>query len=394
MRTSLLPTATLTTMLALGGCQPESDIPAGTGGTSAVAGGTGPVATGGSTAPGTGGRATGGTPTGGAATGGTAIGGKATGGTATGGKATGGSAASGGGSGGLKNPPVPSTGCGTQGMQTLIAGATAVSGGLATSRRLTMTSGGSPREYIIDIPSNYDANKPYRLFFGFHWIGSTDTAVATGSVSNGGATNWGFYGLHRMAANANDPAVFVAPQGLNGSWGQQDHTFFDDMLKQFSAQLCIDTSRVFITGFSFGGMITYSLSTNHQTVIRAAVGIAPANYNIYLPTDTHLPIPWMSTTGMSDGTCPFDGGNNRGAKYAAIGHATDNGCTIPATIPTTTVGSKTHLCYDFQGCKEGYPVKTCTFDGGHIAAAADGGTSDNGLTSWIPTESWKFFTQF
>ncbi len=335
---------------------------------------------------------------GGSAAGGVATGGRATGGVPTsGGKATGGAAMGGtnaGGSGGLKNPPVPSPGCGTQGMQTLIAGGTAVSQGLATSRRLTMTSGGSSREYIIDSPSNYDANKPYRLFFGFHWIGSTDTAVATGSVSNGGATNWGFYGLHRMATTANDPAIFVAPQGLNGSWGQQDHTFFDDMLKLFSDRLCLDTSRVFITGFSFGGMITYSLSTNHQNVIRAAVGIAPANYNIWLPTNTHLPIPWMSTTGMSDGTCPWDGGNNRGAKYAAIGHATDNGCTIPATIPTTTVGSKTHLCYDFQGCRAGYPVKTCTFDGGHIAAAADGGTSDNDLTSWIPTESWKFFTQF
>jgi len=57
-------------------------------------------------------------------------------------------------------------------------------------------------------------------------------------------------------------------------------------------------------------------------------------------------------------------------------------------------GSKTHLCYDFVGCKAGYPVRTCTFDGGHIAAHADGGTSDNGMTSWIPVESWKFFTQF
>jgi hypothetical protein len=72
----------------------------------------------------------------------------------------------------------------------------------------------------------------------------------------------------------------------------------------------------------------------------------------------------------------------------------DNGCTIPATIPTTMVGSRSHLCYDFQGCRAGYPVKVCTFDGGHIAAHADGGTGDNGLTSWIPTESWKFFTQF
>jgi poly(3-hydroxybutyrate) depolymerase len=41
--------------------------------------------------------------------------------------------------------------------------------------------------------------------------------------------------------------------------------------------LCIGTTRVFATGFSFGGMITYSLSMNHQEDPRAAVGIAPAS---------------------------------------------------------------------------------------------------------------------
>jgi poly(3-hydroxybutyrate) depolymerase len=237
-------------------------------------------------------------------------------------------------------------------------------------------------------------NRPYRLFYTSHWIGSTSEAVRDGQTSNGGAANWGYYGLKRMANTANDPAIFIAPQSMGTMWGQQDHPFFDAMLAMAKEQLCIDTGRVFATGFSFGGMITYSLSTNHQKDLRGAVGIAPANYNIYLPTNTHEPIPWMSTTGMSDTTCPWDGGNNRGARYAAIAHAMDNGCTIPTTIPTTTVGSRTHLCYDFQGCMPGYPVKVCTFDGGHIAAHADGGTGDNGLTSWIPTESWKFFSQF
>ena len=151
-------------------------------------------------------------------------------------------------------------------------------------------------------------NHAYRLFFTFHWIGSTSEAVRDGQTSNGGAANWGYYGLKRMSNGANDPAIFIAPQSMGTTWGQQDHPFFDDMLARAKEQLCIDTSRVFATGFSFGGMITYSLSTNHQKDLRAVVGIAPANYNIYLPTNTHEPIPYMSTTGMSDGTCPWDSG--------------------------------------------------------------------------------------
>jgi poly(3-hydroxybutyrate) depolymerase len=316
---------------------------------------------------------------GGGAGGSTARGGNGGGGSG-GAAGTGGAGGTGTGGGGGSGAPVKSAGCGkAPGMM---------------SGKFTITSSGNQRSYIIDVPSNYDMNRAYRLFFTFHWIGSTSEAVRDGQTANGGAANWGYYGLKRMANGANDPAIFIAPQSMGTMWGQQDHPFFDDMLARAKEQLCIDTSRVFATGFSFGGMITYSLSTNHQKDLRAAVGIAPANYNIYLPTNSHEPIPWMSTTGMSDTTCPWDGGNNRGARYAAIGHAMDNGCTIPATIPTAAVGSRSHVCYDFQGCRAGYPVKVCTFDGAHIAAHADGGTGDNGLTSWIPTESWKFFSQF
>jgi poly(3-hydroxybutyrate) depolymerase len=260
----------------------------------------------------------------------------------------------------------------------------------------TIMSGGKNREYIIDIPANYDPNKPYRLFFAFHWIGSTDDAVANGQVTNGGAQNWGYYGLKREATMANDPAIFVAPQSDGSTWGQADHAFFDAMYQKFTDELCVDTSRVFATGFSFGAMMTYSLSLNHQKQLRAVVAIAAANFNIYDPPDTKEPIAYMGTVGMSDGTCPYvqSDANKTGGKYCALTHAQDNGCTIPNDIPTTTKGSKSHVCYDFQGCKAGYPVKMCTFDGTHQAAPADGGTADNGLTSWIPTESWKFFTQF
>jgi poly(3-hydroxybutyrate) depolymerase len=260
-----------------------------------------------------------------------------------------------------------------------------------TSGSRTIVSSGSSREYTIDIPSGYNPNNPYRLIFCFHWIGATDASVVNGQVTNGGAV-WAYYGLKNQANLAGQPAIFIAPTGLNGSWGQVDHQLFDDLLSFAEEQLCIDKSRVFATGFSFGAMMTYSLSLNHQSQLRAVTCLAPANYNIYLPTNLHLPIAYMSTTGMSDGTCPWDSGG-RGGKYCAIGHAQDNGCVIPASIPTNTT-AKSHLCYDFTGCQTGYPVKVCTFDGGHIAAHADGTTSDNGATTWMPVVTWQFFSQF
>lgn len=269
--------------------------------------------------------------------------------------------------GGLNNPPGKSSGCGK---------ATTV-----TSGKKTILSTGQQRKYIIDIPANYDMNKPYRLFYCSHWIGSTSEAVV----------DQNYYFLKPLAAAANEPAIFIAPQADGATWQEKDHALFDDILAMAKANLCVDTTRVFATGFSFGGMITYSLSTNHQKQIRAAVGIAPANYNIFLPNPIpHDPIAWMQTTGMGDGTCPWVNGNSttQGAKFIALQRGHDNGCKDPATIPTWTSGA--HVCYDFQGCKPGYPAKACTFNGPHTNIANDPGSNAN----WIPVESWKFFTQF
>ncbi|MBN2035455.1 MAG: hypothetical protein JW768_01815 [Chitinispirillaceae bacterium] len=276
----------------------------------------------------------------------------------------------------MGNPPGPSRGCGKS-LSTLKSGT------------YKITSAGLSREYIINIPTNYDPNNPYRLIFGMHWMAGTMQMVA----------NDKFFQLKRFADSTKNYCIFVAPNGYGNDplWtqGAKDHTFFDDMLKLCKEELCIDTTRVFSTGFSFGAMFTYSLSTNHQKQLRAVACLAPANYNIWLPTNTHEPIAYMSTTSVKDETCPWDGGNGRGAKYAAIAHATDNGCTIPATIPITKAGSKTHLCYDFQGCKDAYPVKVFTFDGKHQGAHIEGTTSgDDGTKSWIPVETWKFFMQF
>jgi poly(3-hydroxybutyrate) depolymerase len=358
-----------------------------TGGSKANAtGGTTGNSTGGTTESavgGTTGNATGGTKAG--ATGGTAAG--VTGGTKA--TATGGSTGTAGGATGtagstaypIGNTPVPSSGCGK-------ALPSAYKVGADTTFK-DMTSAGIKREYIVYIPTGYDPSKPYKLLFAWHCMGSSDT----------GAVSSGYYGAKQQ--DTGKTTIMVAPQGYTDTmpWrsDDKDHTFFDDMLKLFKSDLCIDESRVFSVGFSFGGMETYSLSVDRQKDIRAGVGIAPANYNIYVPkTKTHLPIAWMQTTGMSDCTCPWVQGQaacgsgtpstTNGSKFIAIEHGTDNGCTVPATIPTWTSGN--HLCVDFAGCRPEYPTKICTFNGGHTDTSSEGGSN------WIYTEAWKFFTQF
>jgi len=294
----------------------------------------------------------------------------------------------------------------TNGAKTLTTGGSSVMSANPTSTRLTMTSGGMNREYIVDIPANYDPNHPYRLIFSWYQAYGSDTGNANGlypafNGPNFDAAHYAFFGLRAQANAANDPVIFVAPGGMgNLPWDfNRDAPFFDDLLAKVTANVCIDQSRVFSTGFSFGAMMSYALSVTRQTKLRGVVAMAAANSALPgEPTDSNAaPIAYMGTTGMSDGTCPW-GTDTSGGKACNLVHARDNGCTIPAgnSIPTTTAGSKKYLCYDFAGCKAGYPVKTCTFDGAHTPSSIDDGTStgDDGAKAFIPPLAWQFISQF
>jgi predicted esterase len=248
----------------------------------------------------------------------------------------------------------------------------------------TITSASLSRKYTINIPANYDKNKPYRMIFGMHCMGS----------SMGGVVNEKYYSLQPLATSANIPVIFVAPDGYSdGSpWrvsDNKDHTFFGDLLKLFKENLCVDTARIFCCGFSYGAMVSYSLSLAFQDQLRAVATYAPANWNIYLPTNTKKPIAYYQTTGTDDNLCSWinpSKPDKEGGKFCVLGHIEDNKCPTPATIPLATGG--THVSTLFPGCMEGYPVKFGSFKGGHACVATENGVN------WIAKETWDFFMQF
>jgi poly(3-hydroxybutyrate) depolymerase len=271
-----------------------------------------------------------------------------------------------------KNKPVPSAGYGKD-------------LGDFKSGIYTMTSAGLERKYTIDIPANYDKNTPYRLIFAMHMMGGHMKTMVDNK----------FYGLKTFAQRDNVPVIFVAPEGYTdrSPWrgsDDKDHIFFDDMLKLFKDKLSIDTTRVFCCGFSFGAMVTYSLSLDHQKDLRAVACYAPANWNIWLPENKHEPIAYFSTTGTNDGTCRyvFNDTRKQGGKYCVLQHLEDNGVKELPEIPVAT--GPTHVTTEFKGTKEGYPVIFGSFVGPHTETAKDPGSS----TTWISKETWDFFMRF
>ncbi|MEO5917197.1 MAG: hypothetical protein ABIS50_23405 [Luteolibacter sp.] len=249
----------------------------------------------------------------------------------------------------------------------------------------TMTSAGLERKYTIDIPDNYNKNKPYRLIFAMHMMGGhMDTMV-----------NNHFYGLKTYAEKDNVPCIFVAPEGYTDQtpWrgsDDKDHIFFGDMLALFKDKLSIDTSRVFCCGFSFGAMVTYSLSLEFQKDLRAVACYAPANWNIYLPANKHEPLAFFSMTGTEDGLCKYINSDElkQGGKYCFLTHLEDNGVKALPEIPLAT--TPTHVTTGFKGCPKEYPVLFGSFIGGHTDTMRDPGSDVN----WVAKETWDFFMRF
>ncbi|MEO3807370.1 RICIN domain-containing protein [Sphaerisporangium sp. B11E5] len=247
----------------------------------------------------------------------------------------------------------------------------------------TIQSSGKSRSYILRIPDNYDNTRPYRLIFAFHWRGGTMNDVASGGTSG---APWAYYGLMQLSNNS---AILVSPQGIGNGWansGGEDVTFVDDMIRLFDADLCIDTTQRFATGFSYGGGMSYSLACSRATVFRAVAVFSGAQLSGC--SGGTQPIAYMGLHGISDNVLSISQGRSLRDRFVR-----NNGCTAQ-NPPEPASGSRTHITTTYSGCRAGYPVVWAAFDNGHMPGPVDGTYAESGITTWTKGEVWRFFSQF
>jgi len=384
--------------LSFGCSDPESNpSPPATGGTGGAS--TGGAKTGGMST--TGGTSTGGMSTGGMSTAGTSTAGTSTAGTSTAGASTAGSAGttggvSNGGSGGGGRSNAGATnggsggsigGAGTAGGTNGGGGATGGAGGSAgtgaggakmsdgcgkappTLKSATVNQatpvnsisvGGQSRQFLTRWPTNYDNKKAYPLHIGLHG--------ANGNISENGRDNFGLWTLSK------DSTIFVTLAAMGGLWSStSDLAYADAVLKQVESELCIDTSRIVLEGFSQGAAMSWYLTGSRPGVFRAVVGHSGGGVS-GIPALS--PVAYWGSLGTDEG----NGQNTQTDQFAKA-----NGCTIE-TLPRAESGK--HVCTPYKGCMEGFPVTWCSYDGGHGFQDTDSGSS----SSWVPQTVWDFLT--
>jgi Poly(3-hydroxybutyrate) depolymerase len=293
----------------------------------------------------------------------------------------------------FKNAPTPSKGCGKT--YTLDNEVDYING---STKRYNITSAGQKRTFYMDLPDNYDNTKPYKILFANHFMGASAKEIA---ITENSVTFFSpYYGQKELDTENN--YIFVAPQGENdGTWchsDNRDHIFFADLLTLLEENLCIDTSRVFVTGFSFGAMFSNSLAQEFQHRIRAVVAYSVADYNIYIPENVGKPIAWMEVHGIRDVMCPYDRLDNAITRILkhngpedGNGNFTDVSDEIGVMERYTEDMGKTHVCYDFKKVDPHFPVRVCTWDGTHDWLASD---NSRWQDSWVPKDVHKFIEQF
>ena len=264
-------------------------------------------------------------------------------------------------------------------------------------------NGSSQRRYILNVPNPYVNTTPYKLILAFHELHGNDVEMYSQRY-------------YELLPRSNNTTIFVAPNGVNGStpcsgtgsgdqgcgWpyaGGSNMAFVDALVSQIEQNFCVDTNRIFATGWSYGASMSYEVGCERPLGVTSATwGVrAIAIYSgaqMSGSCSPSTPVAYYASHGIRDGTLSYgsvsllDGGVSGGGLGLCQKFAMANGCTW--ALPTAAVASGPHVCTQEADCKTGYPVEFCSFDGDHTAYP------DSGLvtSSWGPQEAWSFLNQF
>ncbi len=256
---------------------------------------------------------------------------------------------------------------------------------------ISITAANMPRRYILNVPTNYDNTKPYKLVVAYHALNSNDHSVY----------NEKYYDLLPLS---NNTTIFVAPNGqVNGAgctgtgigesncgWpntSDEDMKLADAVVAQVEENFCVDTNHIYATGWSYGASMSEQTACERPLGGTGAWGVrAIAIYAVaYLSNSTNCkaskPVAYYASHGTNDSVLNYSGGVSIAQTWAGV-----DGCTW-ATPPQAT-GS--HICTKLTGCTAGYPLEFCSFVGPHTAYPDSGNES----SSWGPQEVWTFLSQF
>jgi polyhydroxybutyrate depolymerase len=285
------------------------------------------------------------------------------------------------------------------------AGACGTRTGMRGITHRMMTVAGLARTYIIYLPPSLDPKTPVPFVFVHHgytmtgqeMIPITQYKALADAQGIGVAFPDGEGGSDLLAPPWNvGTDVCPSTLGVAPSATGNDFAFLDAMQADVSNDQCLDTTHLFVTGFSMGGYFAHEVGCDKPN-IRAVAPHSGGTHDLSSCTNGHKPI--IIFHGDSDPVVPYGcdvpGTTDTppGFTPSATEWAVKNGCGST----TSSVAVDNGTCYYYAGCPSDGQVAYCVFDGMHHCWA--GGGSDGGIYSCPDYQSatlleWDFWKKY
>ncbi len=172
----------------------------------------------------------------------------------------------------------------------------------------TITSGGLKRTFLVHLASSY-GKQPQPLVLLYHGYSWTSQIMEQNTGMNTEADKAGFVLVYPQGVD--DPPSWNAGVGAYGPTGDaNDIQFTRDMLQSLEQNYCVDTHRVYISGFSLGGGMAYRLACTLSDKLAAVATVSGAYYPIPEGCHPTRPLPIMEIHGYADPLAPYAGNVN------------------------------------------------------------------------------------
>ena len=259
----------------------------------------------------------------------------------------------------------------------------------------SITSGGLKRTFIIHLAPSY-GRQPQLVVISYHAYSITARNMAQYTNMGAEADKAGFILVFPQGVDS--PPSWNAGLGTLGPTGDADDIQFTrDMLSFVEKNYCVDTHRIYVTGWSLGGGMAYRVACTLSNQIAAIATVAGAYYQIPGGCHPSRAMPVLEIHGQADTFAPY--GGNPGPGMAAVqvylnAWLTNDGCEATNSV-FFHQGDVTGI--QWTHCNAGSVVVHYRIsDGGHTWPGAHSIPSLGFTTHVIDANVviWNFFSQY
>lgn len=261
--------------------------------------------------------------------------------------------------------------------------------------RRPLEFGGYSRIYDVHIPPGYDGSTAVPLVLDFHGFTDNQTLQAgyTGWRTLADMENFivayplGLFGQTAAPeVDTAEGASFNAGICCGGASqnGIDDVGFARAIVQAVAAEANIDRARVYATGSSNGGLMTFRLGCEAADLF---AGVAPvAGFVGVVPCEPSRPIAVIAFAGLHDPNIPYV------LSTASFTHWRDvDGCG--SSPPDDRVDIGTSYCETYRSCSAGVQVKLCSIEASQVSLAPGHRLYLNPDLD-VTRTAWQFLSQF